>query len=1337
MRRGALSTSQVLEEEYEYVSGKKARCAEGERDCWRIRAHEIIDPHGLFYRAISDDPSPRFKLLKMPKTVTSDDALREAIAHQMNSLLGDAALAGKLLADPKLAEPLLAQPERCALLLEIPECRSALFATPWFIEALFDEQHAEKRIAIADELDGAAELRKIIDDAGFRAVIRKYPAFLGVLIDDLGLRELLATNSDARKRVRGWFAPPKPKANRADPGAAVSVRPEPAAVAADRSALLAIARGKEPVLDVRVVEPHGQPVANVRGNALLLETAFGEWIGENRAVTAILRRMHAEKIPAICLSGGGIRSATFNLGVLQALARRGVLSKFKYISTVSGGGYIGAWLSSWMRRHEQGAEGALADLAARTGDPIDPEPQPLRHLRDYSRYLAPRAGIFTVDLWTIVAIYVRNLLLNWTLLLPPLLMLLLVPRGVMRLLMKDPYVSVDQWLIGSFILLVLAMCIFAEARPKVQVERGQPKAVDELRKERRRTQWKLLPIILSALLISLGIGWHLAALRDPSQGSSEWQTSLVDPLGRAILFANLAGALVYVIRYVQQRRHYDDRRLNRVYSPSWQTASTVFASWRRIALEFIGAGTAAFAARGMLLAIEPLSQQNTGLIGAELFVCFSIPLMLLVFVIEGAVLLGITTVAASEHEREWVARAASGVILVALGWILVTGTALFVPIALYQSPTILATLGGISGVAALVTGRSARTAANVTTRETTNAGRSFSFLIGTAATVCLIVIGGAMSLAATEIVKRPVVAGGDAARAARVTINTVVVPDGASDYTVRLSTNKPTSIWTLAPPAWQHIETLRNPRGPLRTLFLVLLPLVFVAGILLDVNTYSMHSMYRNRLIRAYLGASRWRRRPNAFTGFDPQDDLQMHQLRPELLWGCSFTNFRCFLEELKKKHDQLPAETDARAKAAKSDLLSNLPPRVVEDTLEFLKGPDEADPIDLTPIVIGAINHLMNETDFDEGFSAAVPCPALLLKNRQWLEASFKSIKSVGLKPPLHLLNIALNLVSGDRLAWQQRKAESFTVTPLHAGSQRLGYRDSRDYGGEGGMTLGTATAISGAAVSPNMGYHSSGAVTALLTMFNARLGWWLGNPGPIGKETFTKAGPEHAHAALFREATGLTNDRSAWVFLSDGGHFENLGLYEMVLRRCRYIIVCDATTDDKYAFDDLGNAVRKIRIDLGIPIDFDAIQIEPSDPKNPGAAQIRRYCAIGNIRYSAVDDPSRSTGSRKDPEDGLLLYIKPVVYEDCPVDIRNYGKTNPAFPHESTGDQFFSETQFESYRALGTHCIGQILGEGAENLSIETFFTAAETYVKTGAANRRKRRRAKSPTKIQLTAD
>src|SRR5262249_20412119 len=105
----------------------------------------------------------------------------------------------------------------------------------------------------------------------------------------------------------------------------------------------------------------------------------------------------------------------------------------------------------------------------------------------------------------------------------------------------------------------------------------------------------------------------------------------------------------------------------------------------------------------------------------------------------------------------------------------------------------------------------------------------------------------------------------------------------------------------------------------------------------------------------------------------------------------------------------------------------------------------------------------------------------------------------------PFHVIKMTPNLASTKNLAWQKRKGASFTVTPRHCGSAELevrgSYRKTKDYGDpDGGIRLGTAMAISGAAVSPNMGYHSSPSIAFLLTLFNVRLGWWLGNPGNAG---------------------------------------------------------------------------------------------------------------------------------------------------------------------------------------------------------------------------------------------
>jgi hypothetical protein len=326
--------------------------------------------------------------------------------------------------------------------------------------------------------------------------------------------------------------------------------------------------------------------------------------------------------------------------------------------------------------------------------------------------------------------------------------------------------------------------------------------------------------------------------------------------------------------------------------------------------------------------------------------------------------------------------------------------------------------------------------------------------------------------------------------------------------------------------------------------------------------------MYRNRLIRAYLGASRNdERRPNLFTGFDPNDNFQL-------------------------------------------------------DTL----------------------------CDSDTG----------------------------KVQRPLHLLGMALNVSAGARLAWQERKAMPFTASALHCGTHFLGYRPARHYDRPYGISIGTALAISGAAANPNMGYCSSPVVTFLLTLFNARLGVWMQNPGPAGDARASLGLWRLGGARMVGEMLGLADRNQQVVNLSDGGHFDNLGLYEMVLRRCRLIVVSDAGCDPQHQFEDLAIAMHKIRVDLGVEIDFldgDRIPIYPRSAKHKNDA--RRF-AVARILYSKQD----GTHER---EDGWLVYLKPAVYGSEPVDVQNYAAQNPSFPHESTVDQFFGESQFESYRRLG----------------------------------------------------
>jgi hypothetical protein len=205
--------------------------------------------------------------------------------------------------------------------------------------------------------------------------------------------------------------------------------------------------------------------------------------------------------------------------------------------------------------------------------------------------------------------------------------------------------------------------------------------------------------------------------------------------------------------------------------------------------------------------------------------------------------------------------------------------------------------------------------------------------------------------------------------------------------------------------------------------------------------------------------------------------------------------------------------------------------------------------------------------------------------------------------------------------------------------------------------------------------------------------------------------SGPRFSLGPLLNEALGRTTDQSHWVYLSDGGHFENLGLYEMVLRRCKRIVVVDGGADPGFNLEDLGNAVRKIFIDLGVPIEFDTPPVFEPLPK---ASQT--HCYLAQIRYSRVD-------GTPEQNDGMLLYIKASLTGDEPADVTQYAKAHPDFPHESTANQFFNESQFESYVRLGSHVVEKLVQRGFRDnppspMGVDDLFIAAGAKPKAAAA-------------------
>lgn len=289
----------------------------------------------------------------------------------------------------------------------------------------------------------------------------------------------------------------------------------------------------------------------------------------------------------------------------------------------------------------------------------------------------------------------------------------------------------------------------------------------------------------------------------------------------------------------------------------------------------------------------------------------------------------------------------------------------------------------------------------------------------------------------------------------------------------------------------------------------------------------------------------------------------------------------------------------------------------------------------------------------------------------------------------PYHLINTALNIQGSDFANRRGRNADFFVFSPLYVGSEATRYaRTSALEPLEQGLDLATAMAISGAAASSNMGSNSIKALTPTLALLNVRLGYWLSNPRYV--ETTTRPQRRSTPLFLWSEISGRLYENSDGVYLTDGGHIENLGVYELLRRRCKVIIAVDAEADAPMNFASLMKLQRYARIDLGIRIDLPwtpirdrtrAIMAENAASKSvPGAVaphdepQDHVHVAIGVIDYGGNDR-------------GYLVYIKSSLSSDENDYIRDYARRNPTFPHETTGDQFFSEEQFEVYRSLGFH--------------------------------------------------
>jgi hypothetical protein len=285
----------------------------------------------------------------------------------------------------------------------------------------------------------------------------------------------------------------------------------------------------------------------------------------------------------------------------------------------------------------------------------------------------------------------------------------------------------------------------------------------------------------------------------------------------------------------------------------------------------------------------------------------------------------------------------------------------------------------------------------------------------------------------------------------------------------------------------------------------------------------------------------------------------------------------------------------------------------------------------------------------------------------------------------PLHLINTTLNTTSSANERLSSRQGANFFFSPVYSGSQPTGYRRVDDYAG-GALSLSTAFTISGAAVDPDMYVTSARAVSFLMALFNARLGFWARNP-----DCGYRRDPVLPWWWIFigREMLGVGLDENRrHVHLSDGGGFENLAMYELIRRRVRYLIVCDAGADPQTTLSDLGRAIERVRVDFGAQIDLAADRMY----RERAEVLAQRPFVLGKVRYA-------------DGSHGEILYIRPVLCDNLSADIYAYWRANPSFPDESTAQQFFAEPQFEAYRALGQEIVARIIGDTAPNNVAEWF--------------------------------
>jgi hypothetical protein len=991
---------------------------------------------------------------------------------------------------------------------------------------------------------------------------------------------------------------------------------------------------------------------------------------------ALFTRSHRLRPLGIALSGRSIRSVRFNLGVLQGLAAKGLLHYVDYLSTVSGGGYIGSWLHGMIRNRCRGDVRSAETFLATTGlVPSAAELDPVRFLVEQCDRLSPRPSLFSTESWVIESIRSRDVLLNQLILVPTLCALILLALFV-GFLSQTPVSSrwADMESVLAFALLSVATVIAAlnlrlNVRPS-QMPRSL--AIDWLRTSTSSGRLAALTLFIAALLIAVkGQPERAAMLAAAEQFAARWGGVPSIPLeSEAVRTMSLAAVPLLLFAFqVIGGFPSNYRRLRQRPDGSIPTAAAVLSYVHVMWMTAIASGVTA----GLIyitVANLPLATASFG--AASWFrVVVGPPAVSACLLVGTALLVGLMGAEYPAGAREWLARIGSLILQFSLGWcallfVAVAGPYLVTWLLLNNVSIAASALGGWALTAAhtfffALTGRGKdakeNQAASVLRKiiAITPDVSMIVFVIG-----YLLILSTLVHVAlgrltpAPEWQPRPDTAAQPAATLGPETKGTstankgeAVAKDLLYDACRQVLRAFQANYWqVLSPTEWALYRpgpTLNNgPGGTIAdiirrsaartTLALSLLCLAIggIASWRFNINELSLDRFYRDRLVRCYLGAS----------------------------------------------------STSAQVR-------------------EPLTG-DDMDP--------------------DFPISALVP------------DARVEPYTG-----PYAIVNAALNLSVGSDLAPQPRKSISFVFTPRFCGYQSpvtrernmavqrdaldpSGYRDTSDHTGSDGFGfmfpqgpgLGTAMAISGAPANPNESQYTTGTMASLLAMFNGRLGWWVGNPSnprtlvprlvervrvsmgltgivPSPIMTSRTPGPRSVWDYLFAKLKGQTTTRSRYVNLSDGGDFEKLGLYELVRRRCRYIIVSDAEREERETFEGLAGAIRRCRADFGVEIDIDPSSVARDSHNISGA-----HCVIGTIRYPEAE-PGSSPGlhegdfapSSGTPARGWLLYLKSSLTGDEPTDVLERAAVSEPIVEDGPRDQSAFESQVDSDRRLGLHVV------------------------------------------------